>query len=80
MRDHVPAGKLEAKWIGPLAVTSVNRNGTYHLAGPFGSRLTGAVNGDALKPWVERVKIDPEVLTARDKRKSSRWHFDRRYS
>lgn len=28
MRDHVPAGKLEAKWIGPLTVTRVNRNGT----------------------------------------------------
>lgn len=69
MRDHVPAGKLEAKWICPLTVTRVNRNGTYHLAGPFGSRLSGAVNGDALKPWVERTGMVPEVVTARQAEK-----------
>ncbi|KAI8575729.1 hypothetical protein K450DRAFT_260191 [Umbelopsis ramanniana AG] len=66
MRDHIPAGKLEAKWIGPLTVTRINLNGTYHLAAPFGSRLAGAVNGDVIKPWVERAGMVPDVLTARD--------------
>ena len=50
-------------------MTRVNRNGTYHLAGPFGSRLAGAVNGDALKPWVKRVGMVPEVLIVRQAEK-----------
>lgn len=65
MRDQVPAGKLDARWIGPMTVVRANRTGTYHLTGPFGGRLIGAVNGDNLKPWVERAGMTPEVQSAR---------------
>jgi len=46
MKDQVPAGKLEARWIGPMKVVRANRTSTYHLSGSFGGRLKGAVNGD----------------------------------
>jgi hypothetical protein len=49
-----------------MTVVRTNRTGTYHLTGPFGGGLKGAVNGDNLKPWIERAGMTPEVQSARE--------------
>ncbi|CAO3683068.1 unnamed protein product [Umbelopsis ramanniana] len=61
MRDHYAAQKLDNKWIGPLTVVRTNANDTYHLTGPFGRRIEGALVGDQLRPWHSRGAMRSDV-------------------
>jgi transposase InsO family protein len=65
MKDQVPPSKFANRWLGPMVVIKVNKNGTYWLHGPGGRRLDGAVNGDVLVPFHTKNKMIPDVQVSR---------------
>ncbi|OAD80329.1 hypothetical protein PHYBLDRAFT_160978 [Phycomyces blakesleeanus NRRL 1555(-)] len=61
MRNQKPPHKFLDRWLGPMTVTHVNNNGTYHLTGPNYCCLQGAVNGDFLIPFNNHKLMVPDV-------------------
>ncbi|KAG2190969.1 hypothetical protein INT47_007114 [Mucor saturninus] len=73
MRDNKPATKLQDRWLGPMVVNQVNKNGTYHLTGPNYLRLQGAVNGDSLVPFYRHRTMIPDVQVRRAQAQFQAW-------
>jgi hypothetical protein len=65
MKDQNPPTKFANKWLGPMVVIKVNKNGTYWLEGPKQRRLDGAVNGDNLVPYRSKLQMVPDVRQSR---------------
>ena len=77
MRDKIPQGKFGDKWLGPMVIVGVGKNGTYYLEGPNARRLTAAVNGDNLKAFIENRTMIPDVQVKRAMNQYQAW-IDRR--
>jgi hypothetical protein len=73
MKDQVPPSKFANRWLGPMLVTKVNKNGTYWLDGPKGRRLEGAVNGDCLIPFHAKKNMVPDVQVTRAAQQFDAW-------
>ncbi|KAG2191116.1 hypothetical protein INT47_001513 [Mucor saturninus] len=80
MRDNNPPHKLADRWLGPMTVTRVNQNGTYHLTGPNYRRLQSAVNGDSLIPFRNHKHMVPDIQVQRAEHQFLAWmdRFDSR--
>jgi hypothetical protein len=59
--QHKPSRKFARRWFGPYAVTSVNDNGTYHLAELDGTRVVVPVAGKRVKMFKKRHDDEPDL-------------------
>ncbi|KAJ8652129.1 hypothetical protein O0I10_012235 [Lichtheimia ornata] len=73
MRDPTPPSKFHARWLGPMTVVRVMRNGVYQLVGPNQRRLQGGVNGDHLIPYVQHKRLIPDVQVKRAEQQFQAW-------
>ncbi|KAG2192670.1 hypothetical protein INT47_009240 [Mucor saturninus] len=73
MRDQKPPHKFSDRWLGPMTVTRVNNNGTYHLIGPNYRRLQGAINGDFLIPFHNHKLMVPDIQVKRAENQFLAW-------
>lgn len=65
LKEEVLSNKFGDRWSGPYVVVQALKNGTYLLEGPRKGRIKQAVNGDALKPFIESRYMIPDVGTQR---------------
>jgi hypothetical protein len=61
--QHKAARKFARRWFGPYVVTSVDDNGTYHLAELDGTRITVPVAGKRVKAFKKRHNDEPDLGT-----------------
>jgi hypothetical protein len=59
--QHKAARQFARRWFGRYVVTSVDDNGTYHLAELDGTRITVPVAGKRVKAFKKRHDDDPEL-------------------
>jgi hypothetical protein len=59
--QHKPTQKFVRRWFGPYVVTSVNDNGTYHLAELDGTKIAVPVTGKRIKAFKKRHKDSPDL-------------------
>jgi hypothetical protein len=59
--QHKPARKFARRWFGPYMLTSVNDNGTYHLAELNGTRIAVLVAGKRVKEFKKRHDSEPDL-------------------
>jgi translation initiation factor IF-1 len=68
--QHKAMRKLAPRWFGPYVVTSVDDNGTYHLAELDGTRITVPVAGKRVKAFKKRHDDEPDAGIGSDDDKS----------
>lgn len=61
LKENVPKGKFGDKWSGPYVVLRRQGVDNYYLEGPRRARVKTAVNGDSLKPYIERKTMEPDI-------------------
>jgi hypothetical protein len=59
--QHKATRKFRRRWFGPYMVTSVNDNGTYHLAELDGTRIAVPVAGKRVKAFKKRHDYEPDL-------------------
>jgi hypothetical protein len=59
--QHKATRKFVRQWFGPYLVTSVDDNGTYHLAELDGTRLAVPVAGKRVKAFKKRHDNEPDL-------------------
>jgi hypothetical protein len=59
--QHKATRKFARRWFGPYVVTSVNDNGTYHLAELDGTRIAVPVAGKRVKAFKKRHDNEPDL-------------------
>jgi hypothetical protein len=59
--QHKATRKFARRWFGPYVVTSVDDNGTYHLAELDGTRIAVPVAGKRLKAFKKRQDGEPDA-------------------
>jgi hypothetical protein len=64
--QYKAARKFAQRWFGPYVVTSVDNNGTYHLAELDGTRITVPVAGKRIKAFKKRHDGQPDLGTDDD--------------
>lgn len=64
MKMFVTDNKFQDKWCGPYVVVGCRGDDIYYLEGPNKGKIKAGVNGDALKPFVARKTMIPDVATA----------------
>jgi translation initiation factor IF-1 len=68
--QHKAARKFARRWFGPYVVTSVDDNGTYHLAELDGTRITVLVAGKRVMAFKKRDNDELDLETGGDDDKS----------
>ena len=58
--QHKAMRKFARRWFGPYVVTSVNDNGTYHLAKLDGTRVAGK-KGKRVKAFKKQNEGEPDL-------------------
>lgn len=64
MKMFVTENKFQDKWCGPYVVVGRRGEDIYYLEGPHAAKIKDGVNGDALKPFIERKSMVPDVTTS----------------
>jgi hypothetical protein len=59
--QHKATRKFARQWFGPYVVTSVNNNGTYHLAELDGTRIVLPVAGKRVKVFKKWHDNEPDL-------------------
>jgi hypothetical protein len=59
--QHKATRKFARRWFGPYVVTSVNDNGTYHLAELDRTRIAVPVAGKRIMAFKKRHKDNPNL-------------------
>jgi hypothetical protein len=59
--QHKAARKFAKRWFGPYVVTSVDDNGTYHLAELDGTKIAVPVAGKRVKTFKKRHDDEPDL-------------------
>jgi hypothetical protein len=59
--QHKSTRKFARRWFGPYVVTSVDDNGTYHLAELDGTRIAVPVAGKRVKAFKKRHDDEPDL-------------------
>jgi hypothetical protein len=59
--QHEATRKFARRWFGPYVVTTVNDNGTYHLAELDGKRIAVPVAGKRVKAFKKRHDNEPDL-------------------
>jgi hypothetical protein len=59
--QHKATRKFARRWFGPYVVTTVNGNGTYHLAELDGTRIVVPVAGKRIKAFKKRHEDSPDL-------------------
>jgi hypothetical protein len=59
--QHKATRKFARQWFGPYVVTSVDDNGTYHLAELDGTRIAVPVAGKRIKAFKKRHDNEPDL-------------------
>jgi translation initiation factor IF-1 len=59
--QHKAARKFARRWFGPYVVTSVDDNGTYHLAALDGTKIVMPVAGKRVKAFKKRHDDEPDL-------------------